>query len=123
MASNKKIGGSGTAYYLLKFTDTRVMAQSDIQENAVAQIGIGGSLDVDFKLRTTGHVYVDDSTSGSGILSSSNLDNRPIISRQMRKFTTGGKAPYIGRWFFMESKELLLVSPGTDFNSGYVSIG
>ena len=124
MASNKKIGGSGTAYYLLKFTDTRVMAQSDIQENAVAQIGIGGSPDVYFKLRITGGVSVDDSYSGNGIVLSSNLDNRPLISRHMNKFTIGGKAPYIGRCgLFMASTELCLGSPGTDLNSGYVSIG
>ena len=34
---------SGTAYYLPKFTNTRVMAKSDMQEDAVAQIGLGVS--------------------------------------------------------------------------------
>ena len=58
------------------------------------------------------------------LFSASNLENRPLISRQMNKFTSGGKAPSIGRWgLFMESNELFLASPGTDFNSGRVSIG
>ena len=118
------IQGSGSAYYLPKFTDTRVMANSSIQENAVAQIGIGGSLDVYFKLRITGGVYVDDSFSGNGIALTSNLEHCPLSSRQMNTCTTGGKAPYIGRWgLFMEPNELFLVSPGADFNSGCVSIG
>ena len=43
----------------------RVMAQSDIHETAAAQIGIGGSPNVYFKLRITGDVYVDDSYSGT----------------------------------------------------------
>ena len=43
----------------------------------------------------------------------------------MSQFTTGGKAPYIGRWgLFMEPNELLLASPGTDLvQNSYVSIG
>ena len=44
------------------------MANSCIQEDAIAQIGIGGSPDPYFKLRITGDVYVDDSTSGNGIV-------------------------------------------------------
>jgi hypothetical protein len=40
---NLKIRGSGTIYYLPKFT--RVVANSSFQESAVAQIGIGGSPD------------------------------------------------------------------------------
>ena len=36
-----KMEGSGTATYLSKFTDTRVLANSCIQENAYANIGIG----------------------------------------------------------------------------------
>ena len=43
----------------------------------------------------------------------------------MNQFTTGGKAPFIGRWgLFMEPNELLLVSPGTDLvQNSCVSIG
>ena len=80
-----------------------------------ANIGIGGSADNYYKLRITGDLYVDDSTFGQGIVLASNIDNRPLISRQMNQFTTGGKAPYIGRWgLFMEPNELFLASPGTD---------
>ena len=65
---NVKIGGNGTAYYRPKFTDTRVMANSSILDDANANVGIGGSLDVYFKLRNTVDVYVDDSTVGHGIV-------------------------------------------------------
>ena len=40
-----------------------------------ANIGIGGSVDKCYKLRITGDVYVDDSTSGDGIMMASNLNN------------------------------------------------
>jgi hypothetical protein len=88
-ALNEKIGGSGTQYYLPKFTDTRVVANSSFQENAIAQIGIGGSPDNYFKLRITGSVYVDDSTSPNGIVLASQLNSCPLISRQMNNFTSG----------------------------------
>ena len=42
---NSLIGGSGTATYLPRFTDARIMANSGIQENANSNIGIGGSAD------------------------------------------------------------------------------
>jgi hypothetical protein len=86
---NLNIGGSGTAYYLPKFTDTRVKANSGIQENANANIGIGGSADNYYKLRIAGDVYVNDSDSGNGIVLASQLNNRPLISRQMNNFTSG----------------------------------
>ena len=105
---NLNIGGSGTAYYLPKFTDTRVMANSGIQENALAQIGIGGTLDIYFKLRITGDVYVNDTISGNGIALASQLDNCSLISRQMNNFTSG-RNTYIGRWgLFMEPKRVVL---------------
>ena len=85
---NLKIGGNGTVHYLPKFIDTRVVANPSFQENAVAQIGIGGPPDPYFKLRITGNGYVDDSTSGNGIVLASNLENRPLISRQMNNFTS-----------------------------------
>ena len=49
-ALNLKIGGSGAATYLPKFTDTRVMTNSVIQEDANANIGIGGYVDNFYKL-------------------------------------------------------------------------
>ena len=57
-------------------------------------VGIGGPPDTYFKLRITRNVYVDDSTSGTGIVLASHLENRPLISRQMNNFTSG-KNPYI----------------------------
>ena len=68
------------------------MANSCIQEvlyDNIARIGIGGPTDPYFKLRITGNVYVDDSTSGTGIVLASELENRPLISRQMNNFTSG----------------------------------
>ena len=68
-------------------------------------------------------MYVDDSTSPTGIVLASQLDSRPLISRQMNQFTSV-RDLYIGRWgLFMEPNELFLASPGTDFNTGRVSIG
>ena len=67
------------------------MANSVIQDSANANIGIGGSADNFYKLRITGDVYVDDSTAGNGIVLASNINNRPLISREMNQFTTGGR--------------------------------
>ena len=88
---NVNIGGSGNAAYLPRFTDTWIITNSSIQEDAHANVGIGGPLDNYYKLRVTRDVYVDDSTSGHGIVLASQLDNRPLISRQMNHFTTGSK--------------------------------
>ena len=123
MALFQKIGRSGNAAYLPKFTDVRIIAISSMQEDANGHVGIGGPADNYYKLRIAGDVYVNDSDSGNGIVLASQLNNRPLISRQMNNFTSG-RNPYIGRWgLFMESNELFLASPGTDFNSGCVSIG
>ena len=100
------------------------MANSSIQEDANANVGVCGSPDPYYKLRITGDVSVDASTSGNGIVLASNLDKRPLISRQMNQFTSGSKPTWVGRWgLLMESNELFLASPGTDWNTGRVSIG
>ena len=104
---NLKIGGSGTQYYLPKFTETRVVANSSFQENAIAQIGIGGSPDNYFKLRITGSVYVDDSTSPNGIVLASQLNSCPLISRQMNNFTSG-KSIYWQMGFVYGIKRVVL---------------
>ena len=83
-----------------------------MQEDANGHVGIGGPADNYYKLRIAGDVYVNDSDSGNGIVLASQLNNRPLISRQMNQFTTGQNAPWIGRWgLFMEQNELLLASP------------
>ena len=102
MALFQKIGRSGNAAYLPKFTDVRIIAISSMQEDANGHVGIGGPADNYYKLRIAGDVYVNDSDSGNGIVLASQLNNRPLISRQMNQFTTGPNAPWIGRWLFME---------------------
>ena len=50
-------------------------------------------------------------------------DRLPLISRQLNSFTVG-KPTNLGRWgLYMETNELLLASPGTDYNNSCVSIG
>jgi hypothetical protein len=119
-----KVGGSGTATYLSKFTDARVLANSCIQENAYNNIGIGGTPDNYYRMRVAGTLYVDDVGTPNGVVLAAQTELRPLITRSMNPFSSGNKAPYIGRWgLYMEHNELFLASPGTDLNSGSVSIG
>ena len=91
-----KLEGSGTATYLSKFTNTRVLANSSIQEDAFTNVGVGGSPHQFFKMRVQGVLIVDDSASPNGIVLGSTLANRPLISRQLNSFTSG-KPTNLGR--------------------------
>ena len=121
---NRKIGGSGHAACLPTNTDTRVIANSGVQEHANCNIGIGGPADNYCKLRVAGDVYVNGSESGKR-----NCFGKP--AKQSSAHLTPDELFYDGLIRSMDwqmelvygTNELLLASPVTDFNSGCVSIG
>jgi hypothetical protein len=66
-------------------------------------------------------VCSSDLTTGNGV-QLKNAD-RPLITRGWDAFTSGNKTG-VGRWgVYMESAELFLGSPGTDYSGGLVTIG
>jgi hypothetical protein len=76
----------------------------------------------DRKLQVAGNLFVDDNSSTGNGVQLRNA-NRPLITRGWDAFTSGNKNG-VGRWgIFMESAELFLGSPGTDYNTGLVTIG
>ena len=63
--TNTKIGGSGTATRLPKFTASKTLADSSIQETVSPSggsisVGIGGSPDINYRIRIQGDLIVDD---------------------------------------------------------------
>ena len=75
-------------------------------------------------MRVAGTLYVDDAGTPNGVVLAAESQLRQLITRSMNPFSSGNKAPFIGRWgLYMEQNELFLASPGTDLNSGSVSIG
>jgi hypothetical protein len=84
-------------------------------------IGIGTSSPSE-SLHIVGNLFIDDNdTTGKGIMLES--ADRPLITRGWDAFTSGNKNG-IGRWgVYMESAELLIGSPGTDYSGGTVTIG
>jgi hypothetical protein len=76
----------------------------------------------DRRLQVSGNLFVDDNaTTGNGV-QLKNAD-RPLITRGWDAFTSGNKTG-VGRWgVYMESAELFLGSPGTDYSGGLVTIG
>jgi hypothetical protein len=74
------------------------------------------------RLQVAGDVFVDDNTTTGNGVQLKNAD-RPLITRGWDAFTSGNKTG-VGRWgVYMESAELFLGSPGTDYSGGLVSIG
>jgi hypothetical protein len=76
----------------------------------------------DRRLQVGGNLFVDDNaTTGNGV-QLKNAD-RPLITRGWDAFTSGNKTG-VGRWgVYMESAELFIGSPGTDYTGGLVTIG
>jgi hypothetical protein len=76
----------------------------------------------DRRLQVAGNLFVDDNaTTGNGV-QLKNAD-RPLITRGWDAFTSGNKTG-VGRWgVYMESAELFIGSPGTDYTGGLVTIG
>ena len=77
------MGGSGAATDLSTFTDTRALANSSTQENAYANIGIGGTLDNYYRMRVTGTLFVDDAGTANGVVLAAQPELRPLIARSM----------------------------------------
>jgi hypothetical protein len=74
------------------------------------------------RLQVAGDVFVDDNTTTGNGVQLKNAD-RPLITRGWDAFTSGNKTG-VGRWgVYMESAELFLGSPGTDYTNGLVTIG
>jgi hypothetical protein len=101
----------------------------ELQTNATTKLTItgGGSVGIGTtapsqSLHVVGNVYVDDdNTTGGGIILGTG--DRPLITRGWDPFTSGTKNG-IGRWgIYMESAELFLGCPGTDYVNGLVTIG
>jgi hypothetical protein len=76
----------------------------------------------DRRLQVAGNLFVDDNTTTGNGVQLKNAD-RPLITRGWDAFTSGNKTG-VGRWgVYMESAELFLGSPGTDYSGGLVTIG
>jgi hypothetical protein len=84
-------------------------------------VGIGTTAPLQ-SLHVVGNVFVnDDDGTGNGIILGTG--DRPLITRGWDPFTSGNKNG-IGRWgVYMESAELFIGCPGTDYVNGLVTIG
>jgi len=74
------------------------------------------------KLQVDGNIYVnDDGTTGNGIMLRG--ADRPLIARGWDPFTSGNKTG-VGRWgVYMESAELFIGAPGTDYSNALITLG
>ena len=84
-------------------------------------VGIGTTSPLQ-KLHVVGNVYIDDDDgTGNGVILGTG--DRPLITRGWDPFTSGNKNG-VGRWgVYMESAELFVGTPGTDYGNGLVTIG
>ena len=89
--------------------------------NSNGNLGIG-TTSATQALHVVGNVYIDDNdTTGNGVILGTG--DRPLITRGWDAFTSGNKNG-IGRWgVYMESAELFIGCPGTDYVNGLVTIG
>ena len=119
IASNTstKIAGSGTATRLSKFTASRTLADSSIQETVSPSggsisVSIGGSPDNNYRIRIQGDLIVDDNPGsalgwGIALTTDSDFSNRPLITRKKDAFNSGRYSAFVGRWgLFMETNDL-----------------
>jgi hypothetical protein len=94
---------------------------SNVYIKSDGNVGIGTTSPLQ-KLHVVGNVYIDDDdTTGNGVILGTG--DRPLITRGWDAFTSGNKSG-IGRWgIYMESAELFIGCPGTDYSNGLVTIG
>jgi hypothetical protein len=127
--TNTKVGGSGTATRLSKFTASKTLADSSIQETVSPSggsisVGNGGRPDINYRIRIQGDLIVDDNPGsalgwGIALTTDSDFSNRPLITRKKDAFNSGRYSAFVGRWgLFMETNDLFLASPGTDGPDG-----
>jgi hypothetical protein len=113
------ISGSGTTNYVTKWTGSSAVGDSSIYDNG--NVGIGTTAPTQ-KLQVDGNVYVnDDGATGNGIMLRG--ADRPLIARGWDLFTSGNKLG-VGRWgVYMESGELFIGAPGTDYGNALITLG
>jgi hypothetical protein len=93
-----------------------------ITSNGNLLIGTTTDTGNDRRLQVSGNLFIDDNTTTGNGVQLKNAD-RPLITRGWDAFTSGNKTG-VGRWgVYMESAELFLGSPGTDYSGGLVTIG
>ena len=112
-------GNSSTPNNAVPTTTYRLMLQRD---GGNVLIGTATDTGGARRLQVAGDVFVDDNTTTGNGVQLKNAD-RPLITRGWDAFTSGNKTG-VGRWgVYMESAELFLGSPGTDYTNGLVTIG
>jgi hypothetical protein len=96
-------------------------AYNDVLVLDRGNVGIGTSSPSQ-ALHVVGNLFIDDDdTTGNGVMLEA--ADRPLITRGWDPFTSGNKNG-VGRWgVYMESAELFIGCPGTDYTNGLVTIG
>ena len=119
-AGGGTITGSGTTNYVPKWTSSSAIGNSQIFDDGTS-VGIGTAVPGQ-KLQVDGNIYVNDNgTTGNGIMLRG--ADRPLIARGWDPFTSGNKTG-VGRWgVYMESAELFIGAPGTDYSNALITLG
>jgi hypothetical protein len=121
-ADDLGIGTGGLNKSIVFATGAGFSRRMTITSGGNVLIGTTTDTGNDRRLQVAGNLFVDDNaTTGNGV-QLKNAD-RPLITRGWDAFTSGNKTG-VGRWgVYMESAELFIGSPGTDYTGGLVTIG
>ena len=122
-----RAGSTGAGGYLDFYTNNTAVFTAASNGNFAMRLAANGNVGIGTtapgqKLQVDGNIYVnDDGTTGNGIMLRG--ADRPLIARGWDLFTSGNKTG-VGRWgVYMESSELFIGAPGTDYSNALITLG